>query len=156
MLRLQKSVEMFSTIRKDTQRNYHYAINRHLNDWLDMPIASITKDMVEQRHQELTVSPNRLGTSGHGRANNALKKLLDVPPYVLKRLVNHNVSNDMTGRYLVLDIERLRSHMCRISNAFVDLLGVNDIKEWKPIDEYRLTEVTQLRIPLSDWSDNVD
>ena len=31
------------------------------NDWLDMPITSITKDMVEQRHQELTVSPNRLG-----------------------------------------------------------------------------------------------
>lgn len=81
---------------------------------------------------------------------------LDVPPYALKRLVNHSVSNDMTGRYLVLDIERLRSHMCRISDAFVDLLGVNEIKEWKPVDESPLTEVTQLRIPLSDWSDHVD
>ena len=81
---------------------------------------------------------------------------LDVPPYALKRLVNHSVSNDMTGRYLVLDIERLRSHMCRISDAFVDLLGVNDIKEWKPVDESPLTEVTQLRIPLCDWSDHVD
>jgi integrase len=40
-----------------------------------MPIISITKDMVEQRHYDLTVTPNRLGTSGHGRANNALKKL---------------------------------------------------------------------------------
>lgn len=71
---LQKFLEI-KPIRDDTKRNYHYAINRHLNDWLDIPITSITKDMVEQRHQELTVSPNRLGTSGHGRANNVLKKL---------------------------------------------------------------------------------
>jgi hypothetical protein len=59
-------------IRADTQRNYHFAINRHFNDWLDKPIALITEDLAEQRHHELTVSPNRLGTSGHGRANNAL------------------------------------------------------------------------------------
>ena len=71
---LQKFLDI-KPIRKDTQRNYHYSINKHFNDWLDIPITSITKDMVEQRHQELTVSPNRLGTSGHGRANNALKKL---------------------------------------------------------------------------------
>ena len=324
----QKFLEI-KPIRKDTQRNYHFAINRHFNDWLDMPITSITKDMVEQRHHELTISPNRLGTSGHGRANNALKKLsalinfasdrygtedepliktnpvsrlsrnrswhriyprqgiipdhklkewyravstlqnevardfmifllltgmrfgetrklkwchvdfenkilvvpreltksdrehrlplsdflvallkkryiyrkhpewvfqscrlkdkhlsggvgivrrvraksgilftfhdlrrtfltmgekLDVPPYALKRLVNHSVSNDMTGRYLILDIERLRSHMSRITNAFLDLLDINgsDMREWKPVKETELTEVTQLRIPLDD------
>ncbi len=50
---------------------------------------------------------------------------LDVPPYALKRLVNHSVSNDMTGRYLVLDIERLRIHMSRITDAFIDLLAIN-------------------------------
>jgi hypothetical protein len=70
----QKFLEI-KPIREATKRNYHYAINRHFNDWLDLPIASITKDMVEQRHRDLTVGPNRLGTSGHGRANNALKKL---------------------------------------------------------------------------------
>jgi len=77
---------------------------------------------------------------------------LDVPPYALKRLVNHSVSNDMTGRYLILDIERLRSHMSRVTNAFLDLLGINgsDMKEWKPAKESDLTEVTQLRIPLND------
>jgi hypothetical protein len=45
--------------------------------------------------------------------------------------------------------------MCRISDAFVDLLGVNEIKEWKPVDKSPLTEITQLRIPLSDWPDRV-
>jgi hypothetical protein len=48
--------------------------NRCVN-FVDKPITAITKDMVKQRHHELTISPNRLGTSGHGRANNALKKL---------------------------------------------------------------------------------
>lgn len=325
---LQKFLEI-KPIREDTRRNYFYAVNRHFNDWLDMPITSITKDMVEQRHNDLTVSPNRLGTSGHGRANNALKKLstlinfaadrygtedepliktnpvsrlsrnrswhriyprqgiisdtklrdwyravgtlqhqvardfmlflllsgmrfgecrklqwchvdfknkilvvpreltksdrehslplsdfmvdllrkryiareqsdwifqsirlknrpisasagmvgrvraksgivftfhdlrrtfltmgekLDVPPYALKRLVNHSVSNDMTGRYLILDIERLRSHMSRITEAFLEKLGINtaDMKEWKPVRESDLKVVTQLLLPLDD------
>jgi len=71
---LQKFLET-RNLRTDTQRNYHFAISHHFKDWLDMPIISITKDMVEERHHDLTVTPNRLGTSGHGRANNALKKL---------------------------------------------------------------------------------
>jgi integrase len=77
---------------------------------------------------------------------------LDVPLYALKRLVNHSISNDMTGRYLVFDIERLRSYMSQITDAFLNLLGVNDndMKEWKPVKESDLTEVTQLRIPLYD------
>jgi hypothetical protein len=58
----------------------------------------------------------------------------------------------MTGRYLILDIERLRTHMARITNAFLDQLGINggDLKEWKPVKETEPTEVTQLLIPLND------
>jgi hypothetical protein len=42
--------------------------------------------------------------------------------------------------------------MSRVTNAFLDLLGINgsDMKEWKPAKESDLTEVTQLRIPLND------
>ena len=75
---------------------------------------------------------------------------LEVPVYALKRLVNHSVSNDMTGRYLVLDVDRIRVHMCRITNEFVKLLGINDkdVKPWKPAKElsFNPTEITQLRI----------
>jgi len=37
-------------------------------------------------------------------------------------------------------------------DAFIDLLGINDndIKEWKPVKESDLTEVTQLLIPLDE------
>jgi hypothetical protein len=75
---------------------------------------------------------------------------LDVPPYALKRLVNHSVSNDMTGRYFILDIERLRSHLSRITSAFLELLDINGsyMREWKPGPEAELTEITQLLIPL--------
>ena len=327
---LHKFLEM-KPIRETTRRNYHYAVNRHFEDWLDMPITSISKDMVEQRHIKLTNSPNRLNTSSHGRANNALKKLsalinfaadrygtedeplikinpvmrisrnrawhkihprqgiipdhklkdwyravctlryevardfmiftlltgmrfgetrllkwsyvdfenkiltvpreitkcdrehrlplsdfligllrkrkiyrkssdwvfpstrlrnkpisagvgfvqrvraksnvkftmhdlrrtfltmgekLEVPIYALKRLVNHSVSNDMTGRYLVLDVERIRVHMCRITDEFIKLLGVNDgdMRTWTPVKESSIapTEVAQLSISWVD------
>ncbi len=78
---------------------------------------------------------------------------LDVPHYALKRLVNHSVSNDITGQYLVLDIERLRTHMCRITDAFTKLLGVNDtdMQEWQPAEAAHLAEITQLRLPLDQF-----
>lgn len=79
---------------------------------------------------------------------------LEVPPYALKRLVNHSVSNDMTGRYLILDIERLRSHMARITDAFLERLGLNDsdVKEWKPVKEFATIESSQLLISFGDDS----
>ncbi len=326
----QKFIEI-KPIRRATQRNYQSTINRHFHDWLDLPITSITKDMVEQRHQELTVGPNRLGTPGHGRANNALKKLsalinfaadrfgteseplirtnpvlrlsrnrswhrihprqdiipdhkltigygaicslpqevirdflivllltglrvgeakrltwsqvdfengiliipreqtksdrehrlplsdflvallkkrylygknsqwvfqsskhknkplgggvgmlrrlraksqihfsfhslrrtfmstggkLKIPEYVLKRLANHSVANDMTGRYVVLDIELLRSYMTQITNTFLPLLGIDECKklEWQADLSSSPTAFTQLQIPLKSTS----
>lgn len=41
---------------------------------------------------------------------------LDVPPYAIKRLVNHTVRNDVTAGYIISDIERLREPMERIAN----------------------------------------
>jgi hypothetical protein len=68
----------------------------------------------------------------------------------LKRLVNHSVSNDMTGRYLILDLERLRSHMSRVSDAFIELLGINEFTlcDLQSIDELKPVEVFQLRLQL--------
>jgi len=58
----------------------------------------------------------------------------------------------MTGRYLVLDIDRIRVHMCRITDEFVKLLGINDsdMRPWKPAKEVSFdpAEFTQLRISL--------
>ncbi len=318
-------------LRAQTKRNYFYAVNAHLEDWLNLPITSITNDMVEQRHHDLTIKPNRLGTSGHLRATNTLKmlrrlcnfannhysidgeplikndpfsrmssdriwhrahpregiipdhklkdwyrgvcKLLhsvardflifilftgmrfgetrqlkwsyvdfkeklitvpreltktdrqhllplsdflvdllqkrhlvyghsewvfqsatlknmplsqsagivcsvrastgihftvhdlrrtfstmgakkNVPDHVISRLLNHSVSNNMTSRYLVLDVETLRLHMSTISQAFIDLMEIsNEETEWKNLDIEETTEVTQLQIPLEPPSE---
>ncbi len=58
---LQKFLEV-KNIREDTQKNYRYLITGHLEDWLAIAITSITKDMVEQRHRELTEILTRSGT----------------------------------------------------------------------------------------------
>jgi hypothetical protein len=72
--------------------------------------------------------------------------------FVLKRLVNHTVSTNTTGGYVILDIERIRPSMSRITDAFLELIGLrgSDIKEWKPVKVSDLTEVTQLHIPLHE------
>ncbi len=44
---------------------------------------------------------------------------LDIPPYAIKRLVNHKMRNDVTAGYIVSDLERLRAPMQKISD-FLD------------------------------------
>lgn len=61
-------------LRPNSIRSFTAAIKRCLGDWLDLPIASITKDMVETRHRELT-RPTRMGTSGKAQANAAMERL---------------------------------------------------------------------------------
>lgn len=41
---------------------------------------------------------------------------LDIPAYALKRLLNHKMSNDVTARYIVTDVERLRRPMQEITD----------------------------------------
>ena len=56
---LREVTEKYLEVRKlraATQKNYRSSIYLHLKDWLDLPMNSITKDMVEQRHQDLTVA----------------------------------------------------------------------------------------------------
>lgn len=52
---------------------------------------------------------------------------MDVPHFALKKLVNHS-STDVTAGYIVVDIERLRMHLSRITDQFLALLfpDVND------------------------------
>jgi integrase len=41
---------------------------------------------------------------------------LDIPPYAIKRLVNHKMSNDVTAGYIVSDLERLRRPAQKIAD----------------------------------------
>jgi len=41
---------------------------------------------------------------------------LSLPPYTLKKLINHKDSTDVTGRYIVIQMERLREPMKQITD----------------------------------------
>ena len=49
---------------------------------------------------------------------------LDIPSYTLKRLMNHKSDRDVTGGYIIQDINRLRAPMQAINQYILDL--VND------------------------------
>src|SRR5277367_6871204 len=53
---------------KNTLRNYTYLTKRCLGDWYDLPMTSITRDMILTRHRELTKTTEQ-GTTGETQAN---------------------------------------------------------------------------------------
>lgn len=46
---------------------------------------------------------------------------IDIPHYALKRLINHRTSHDVTGGYIVIDVERLREPVERVANRILML-----------------------------------
>lgn len=46
---------------------------------------------------------------------------LDVPHYALKRLLNHRADGDVTGGYIVIDVERLRGPVERVAERILEL-----------------------------------
>ena len=56
---------------------------------------------------------------------------LDISVYTLKRLLNHCEGRDVTGGYIVLDVERLRAPMQRITDFLLD--AVNGVSKPKVI-----------------------
>jgi integrase len=61
-------------LRPNTIRNYTQITNRCFGDWLDLPITSVTRDMIHARHQKLT-RITKQGTSGEAQANMAMRIL---------------------------------------------------------------------------------
>jgi len=64
----------YRTLRPNSKRSFKSAIRGNLGDWLHLPIVSITKEMIESRHRELT-RPTQRGTSGKARANATMERL---------------------------------------------------------------------------------
>lgn len=54
---------------------------------------------------------------------------LDIPAYALKRLLNHKMTQDVTAGYIVMDVERLRVPMQKITDHILKLAGVKKSAE---------------------------
>jgi len=48
---------------------------------------------------------------------------LDIPAYALKRLINHSDAGDVTASYIIMDVERLRKPMQKISDYVMKTVG---------------------------------
>jgi integrase len=54
---LQQALDQYLTLRADlrpsSREDYKALVQRHLSGWLNLPLKSISRDMVEQRHKEI-------------------------------------------------------------------------------------------------------
>lgn len=116
-------------LRPNSIRAYRYMLPRCMGDWLDMPIAAITREMVEQRHIELR-RPTKQGTSGEAQANTVMT--------ILGTLFNFAAANyEVDGKPIILvnPVKRLSQN-----------------RRWYP-NRRRQTIVPDHRLP--DWYSTV-
>lgn len=72
------------SLRPNSVRTFRNVTRRCIGDWLPLPIVSITKEMVETRHRELT-KPSRMGTSGKAQANVAMECLCTLINFAMNK-----------------------------------------------------------------------
>lgn len=58
---------------------------------------------------------------------------LDIPAYAIKTLANHKMRNDVTAGYLVIDVERLRGPMQKITDFTLSEAGLKPSAQIYPI-----------------------
>ena len=58
---------------------------------------------------------------------------LDIPVYALKRLLNHKMKSDVTAGYIVMDVERLREPMQKITDYILSLVGEKPLNVTPPL-----------------------
>ena len=94
---LQEVLEHYLSVRNlrpNTTRTYRYIVPRCMADWLDLPVVSITREMIEQRHIELR-KITRQGTSGEAQANTVM--------HILGTLLNFAAANyELDGKPIIV------------------------------------------------------
>lgn len=75
-----------------------------------------------EKRSNLHVTPHDLR-----RTFATIAERLDIPAYALKRLLNHKQSSDVTAGYVVIDVERLRKPMEKITDFVLKATGVKEV-----------------------------
>ena len=119
-------------------------------DPLDLPLSEFLSDLLSERWARSNGSPWVFpgpGKSGHlvetkkfllrvsagsgvsftlhdlRRTFITIAESLDVPYYALQRLLNHRANGDVTGGYIVVNVERLRWPVEQVSQRILELVG---------------------------------
>jgi integrase len=67
------------------------------------------------------------------RSHISMAAKIGVPHHIIKKLVNHITSTDVTDGYIIIDIEHLREPVNLITNRFLTLFGCS-ISDWKHVN----------------------
>lgn len=116
-------------------------------DPLDLPLSDFVADLLQKRSANRKKSPWVFpgpGKSGHlmetkkftsrvtersgvdftlhdlRRTFISIAESLDIPHYALKRMLNHRISGDVTGGYIVIDVERLRQPFQAVADRILE------------------------------------
>lgn len=109
------------------QRRKPDAVNEYV-----FPGANGTGRIVEQRKQmDKVTKESGVSFTIHDlrRTFITLAESLDIPAYALKHLLNHKMSNDVTAGYIIIDAERLRGPMQKITDHLLKCMCVKPSAE---------------------------
>ncbi|MBL0230452.1 MAG: integrase family protein [Moraxellaceae bacterium] len=101
--------------RKQVQVNEYVFAGRGGDGRFDEPKRQIAK----------VVEATGIKFSSHDlrRTYVTIAERLDISPYAIKSLVTHSIGNDVTGGYAIIDVERLRAPMQKITDYFLKAMG---------------------------------
>jgi integrase len=130
-LKLRSALEDYLAARKDLRpdsiRAYRQAVENHLRPWLDLPLGSITEDMIVDRHgkiaEEVTKGGRYSGTTAANMAMRAFRALWNFQPDLgenpVKRLTKQRRWNKEKPRERMVetkDMEKFYTAVCELPN----------------------------------------
>jgi integrase len=77
------------------------------------------------------------------RTFTTIAESLDVPAYAIKRLLNHKMKSDVTAGYIVMDVERLRGPIQRITDYILEKAGVRESAQIENVTKEHHKQVKQ-------------
>ena len=120
------------------QRRKSEAVNEYV-----FPGANGVGRIIEQRKQMDRVtleSGVKFTIHDLRRTFITLAESLDISAYALKSLLNHKMSNDVTAGYIIIDAERLRISMQKITDHLLKCMGVKPSAEIVDIKSLALSK----------------
>jgi integrase len=130
-LTLRSALEGYLTARKDlrpdTVRTYRQAVEGHLKPWIDVPLGSITSDMVVDRHAKIAAETAKggryVGTTAANMAMRAFRVLWNFQPdlgenpvKLLSKQKRWNKEEPRTRMVEAKDMERFYRAVCELPN----------------------------------------
>lgn len=109
--------ELLSARKKNSTGNYVFASTGE-SGYIVEPRKQMAK-VIKETEIQFTVHDLR-------RTFITIAESLDIPAYVLKRLLNHKMTNDVTAGYIMLDVERLRKPMQMITDYLLLQMGLKE------------------------------